>query len=35
MMMMTEKNDDNDNNDDEDEVGKVAITMCPDHQGRG
>ena len=27
--MMTEKNDDND------EVGKVAITMCPDHQGRG
>ena len=23
------------NNSDEDDVGKVAITMCADHQGRG
>ena len=35
MMMMTMKNDNNDNNDDEDDGGKVAITMCADHQGRG
>ena len=28
-------NNSNDNNDEEDDVGKVAITMCADHQGRG
>ena len=30
IIIMTTKND-----SDEDDVGKVAITMCADHQGRG